>query len=219
MRPGTKPSQRRQTWRILQKHQSGQAGMKGFTSASPKDHSPTNPKSSPASAKASAMNDPDPLRKKNRGHGIGAVLSTLDHNRIFRTRTRCRVKSVTQTLAKNTERLLVQTVHKEIHNVVVPLPDLNVLSVTESALSENVLMAPVFANNLTTQTAAAIRPSIEDPFKDWFTNVLALPFQRATQDMFQQLYNSMAHHLPIERTATPTGNAQKTVDVCILQVV
>lgn len=45
-----------------------------------------------------------------------------------------------------------------------------------------------FVNELTTQVATSIRPSIEESFKDSFTKVLIPSYQKATQAMFQQIH-------------------------------
>ncbi|KFH62555.1 hypothetical protein MVEG_11948 [Podila verticillata NRRL 6337] len=121
------------------------------------------------------------------------------------------LKMVSQSLAKNTEQLLVQTVHKEIQNSVVPslnkivgaaverqltraigdaavkaLPAAINTSVSENV--ERVMGSASFMNELTTQVATSIRPSIEESFKDSFTKVLIPSYQKATQAMFQQIH-------------------------------
>ncbi|KAF9143911.1 hypothetical protein BG015_000256 [Linnemannia schmuckeri] len=123
------------------------------------------------------------------------------------------LKLVSQTLAKNTEQLLVQTVNKEIQNSVIP--SLNKVigaaverqiartmgdaaaktlpSAIETAVSENVervMSGSDFRTNLTAQVATTIRPSIEDSFKESFTKVLIPSYQKATQAMFQQIHSA-----------------------------
>ncbi|KAF9912845.1 hypothetical protein EC991_008711 [Linnemannia zychae] len=123
------------------------------------------------------------------------------------------LKLVSQTLAKNTEQLLVQTVNKEIQNNVIP--SLNKVigaaverqiartmgdaaaktlpSAIEAAVSENVekvMAGDDFMTNLTAQVATTIRPSIEDSFKESFTKVLIPSYQKATQAMFQQIHSA-----------------------------
>ncbi|KAG0288097.1 hypothetical protein BGZ96_008076 [Linnemannia gamsii] len=123
------------------------------------------------------------------------------------------LKLVSQTLAKNTEQLLVQTVNKEIQNSVIP--SLNKVigaaverqiarsmgdaaaktmpSAIETAVSENVekvMAGSDFLTNLTAQVATNIRPSIEDSFKESFTKVLIPSYQKATQAMFQQIHSA-----------------------------
>ncbi|KAK3815753.1 MAG: hypothetical protein JOS17DRAFT_759658 [Linnemannia elongata] len=123
------------------------------------------------------------------------------------------LKLVSQTLAKNTEQLLVQTVNKEIQNSVIP--SLNKVigaaverqiartmgdaaaktlpSAIEAAVSNNVervMAGSDFLTNLTAQVATTIRPSIEDSFKESFTKVLIPSYQKATQAMFQQIHSA-----------------------------
>ncbi|KAF9289325.1 hypothetical protein BGZ88_007806 [Linnemannia elongata] len=123
------------------------------------------------------------------------------------------LKLVSQTLAKNTEQLLVQTVNKEIQNSVIP--SLNKVigaaverqiartmgdaaaktlpSAIEAAVSDNVervMTGSDFMTNLTAQVATTIRPSIEDSFKESFTKVLIPSYQKATQAMFQQIHSA-----------------------------
>ncbi|KAF9329153.1 hypothetical protein BG006_007776 [Podila minutissima] len=121
------------------------------------------------------------------------------------------LKMVSQSLAKNTEQLLVQTVHKEIQNSVVP--SLNKIvgaaverqltraigdaavkalpSAIDTAVSENVervMGSQSFVSELTTQVASSIRPSIEESFRESFTKTLIPSYQKATQAMFQQIH-------------------------------
>ncbi|KAG0083178.1 enhancer of mRNA decapping 4 [Podila epicladia] len=118
---------------------------------------------------------------------------------------------VSQSLAKNTEQLLVQTVHKEIQNSVVPslnkivgaaverqlsraISDAAVKalpSAIDTAVSENVervMGSQSFVKELTTQVASSIRPSIEESFRESFTKTLIPSYQKATQAMFQQIH-------------------------------
>ncbi|KAF9284692.1 G-type lectin S-receptor-like serine/threonine-protein kinase SRK [Mortierella alpina] len=123
------------------------------------------------------------------------------------------LKMVSQTLAKNTEQLLVQTVSKEIQNSVIP--SLNKIvgaaverqlartineatlkampSAVETAVKENVekvMGGKEFMDSLTTKVASTIRPSVEDSFKESFTKVLIPSYQKATQVMFQQIHTA-----------------------------
>ncbi|KAG0214710.1 hypothetical protein BGX33_001909 [Mortierella sp. NVP41] len=135
----------------------------------------------------------------------------MDQDQI--TRQEALLKLVSQTLAKNTEQVLVQTVNKEIQNSVIP--SLNKVigaavegqiartmsdtaaktlpSAIETAVSENVervMTGSDFITNLTAQVAMTIRPSIEDSFKESFTQVLIPSYQKATQAMFQQIHSA-----------------------------
>ncbi|KAG9323885.1 hypothetical protein KVV02_003545 [Mortierella alpina] len=123
------------------------------------------------------------------------------------------LKMVSQTLAKNTEQLLVQTVSKEIQNSVIP--SLNKIvgaaverqlartiseatlkampSALETAVKENVekvMGGKEFVESLTTKVASTIRPSVENSFKESFTKVLIPSYQKATQVMFQQIHTA-----------------------------
>ncbi|KAF9566875.1 G-type lectin S-receptor-like serine/threonine-protein kinase SRK [Mortierella alpina] len=123
------------------------------------------------------------------------------------------LKMVSQTLAKNTEQLLVQTVNKEIQNSVIP--SLNKIvgaaverqlartineatlkalpSAVETAVKENVekvMGGRDFVESLTAKVASTIRPSVEDSFKESFTKVLIPSYQKATQVMFQQIHSA-----------------------------
>ncbi|KAF9915246.1 hypothetical protein BX616_006570 [Lobosporangium transversale] len=121
------------------------------------------------------------------------------------------LKMISQTLAKNTEQLLVQTVHKEIQNSVVPSLNKIVGAAVERQLSRNIndamiktlptaveasvnqnihhiMESSTFFSNLSNQVATSIRPCIEESFKDSFTKVLIPSYQKATQAMFQQIH-------------------------------
>ncbi|KAF9165828.1 hypothetical protein DFQ26_009273 [Actinomortierella ambigua] len=120
------------------------------------------------------------------------------------------VKLVSQTLTKNTEQMLEQTVRKEIQSSVVPsltkvisntverqlsrtITDAVVMSLPntiDAAVSENVsrvMGSSTFMTKLTNQVALTIRPSVEESFKESFNKVLIPAYQKATQAMFQQI--------------------------------
>ncbi|KAG0229619.1 hypothetical protein BGW41_002920 [Actinomortierella wolfii] len=120
------------------------------------------------------------------------------------------VKLVSQTLTKNTEQMLEQTVRKEVLSSVVPsltklvsttverqlsrtITDAVVMSLPntiDTAVSENVsrvMNSAAFMTKLTNQVATTIRPSIEESFKESFNKVLIPAYQKATQAMFQQI--------------------------------
>ncbi|KAI1296397.1 hypothetical protein EDD11_007347 [Mortierella claussenii] len=149
------------------------------------------------------------------------------------------LKIVSQTLAKNTEQLLVQTVNKEIQNSVVPslnkivgaaverqlsraITDATVKTlpiVVESAVSQNVdrvMSSPSFVNHLTSQVATSIRPSIEDSFKDSFAKVLIPSYQKATQAMFQQIHT--AFQSGIEDLASATSKDHASIEKLMTHV-
>lgn len=83
---------------------------------------------------------------------------------------------------------------------------------------ERIMAGPAFANNLTTQVAAAIRPSIEESFRDSFTKILIPSYQKATQAMFQQIHGAfqsgmegltLANNKDHNAIAVLTANVQK----------
>ncbi|GJJ71103.1 enhancer of mRNA-decapping protein 4 [Entomortierella parvispora] len=133
----------------------------------------------------------------------------MDHDQI--TRQEVVLKMVSQTLTKSTEQLLVQTVNKEIQGSVVPalnkvvgaaverqmartMSDVTAKtlpSAVDTALGENmsrIMSDSEFMSKLTEKVSSAIRPSIEESFKDSFTKVLIPSYQKATQVMFQQIH-------------------------------
>ncbi|CAO3569748.1 unnamed protein product [Mortierella alpina] len=143
------------------------------------------------------------------------------------------LKMVSQTLAKNTEQLLVQTVNKEIQNSVIP--SLNKIvsaaverqlartinettlkampSAVENAVKENVervMGGKEFVESLTTKVASTIRPSVEDSFKESFTKVLIPSYQKATQVMFQQIH--AAFQSGIEDLSSANQKDQESVE-------
>lgn len=66
-------------------------------------------------------------------------------------------------------------------------------SAIETAVSENVgrvMTGSDFMTKLTAQVATTIRPSIENSFKESFTQVLIPSYQKATQAMFQQIHSA-----------------------------
>ncbi|KAG0203075.1 G-type lectin S-receptor-like serine/threonine-protein kinase SRK [Mortierella sp. GBA30] len=177
--------------------------------------------------------------EKKMGSELEQQYRKMDHDQIARQEVV--LKMVSQTLAKNTEQLLVQTVNKEIQNSVVPslnkivgaalerqlartMSDVTLKtlpSAVESAVKENVervLGGSAFRETLTTQVASTIRPSIEDSFKESFTQVLIPSYQKATQAMFQQIHAafqsgiedlSAANQKDHELIETLSGNVQK----------
>ncbi|KAF9429489.1 hypothetical protein BGZ76_001226 [Entomortierella beljakovae] len=155
----------------------------------------------------------------------------MDRDQISRQETV--LKMVSQTLTKNTEQLLVQTVNKEIQNSVIPSLSKIIGSAVErqlsrtindaalkalptaveSAVSENVdriFNDPAFIGNLTAQVSSNIRPSIESCFKDSFNNLLIPSYQKATQVMFQQMHS--AFNDGIENFVSSTNKGSESIE-------